>query len=72
MFCNFCIFQGSWRFEGNQYPSIPELVIQQYQSNLPVTNKSQAILSTPIVREDWEINNDDIEQAEKIDNVSVE
>ena len=42
----------------------------QHDSNQPVTNKSQAILKTAIVKKPWELNNDDIETCEKIGNVS--
>lgn len=45
--------------------------MNQLRSNLAVTKKSQAVISRPIVREDWELNNDDIELGEKIDNVSI-
>ena len=33
----------------------------QFQSGLPVTSRSGAILKTTVVREKWELNNDDIE-----------
>ncbi|XP_053387747.1 tyrosine-protein kinase Fer-like isoform X1 [Mercenaria mercenaria] len=60
--------EGGWRFEGNTYPTIPELVNHQYQSGQPVTNKSGTILSKPILRESWELNNDDIALETKIGN----
>ena len=62
-------FQGNWRFEGESRGTIPELIAVQHDSNQPVTNKSQAILKTAIVKETWELNNDDIETCEKIGNV---
>ena len=61
--------QGNWRFEGESRGTIPELIAVQHDSNQPVTNKSQAILKTAIVKETWELNNDDIETCEKIGNV---
>ena len=61
--------QGGWRFEGPCYPTIPELVRHQWQSGEPVTNKSQTILANPIVRESWELNNDDVVLETKIGNV---
>ena len=39
----------------------------QFQSGLPVTSRSGAILKTTVVREKWELNNDDIELV--IDNI---
>ena len=63
--------QGSWRFEGDSFPSIQELIITQHESNQPVTKKSSAVLKTPIFREEWELNNDDIETSQKIGNVSI-
>lgn len=60
--------EGGWRFEGPCCPTIPELVRHQYQSGEPVTNKSQTILSNPIVRESWELNNDDVVLETKIGN----
>ncbi|XP_060582980.1 tyrosine-protein kinase Fer-like [Ruditapes philippinarum] len=60
--------EGGWRFEGSTYPTIPELVNHQYHSGQPVTNKSGTILSKPILRESWELNNDDIVLETKIGN----
>lgn len=62
--------QGGWRLEGSTYPTIQELIIQQHKSNTAVTNKSQAILTNPVMRETWQIKNDDIKLEEKIGNVS--
>ncbi|KAH3786829.1 hypothetical protein DPMN_164941 [Dreissena polymorpha] len=59
---------NGWRFEGDGYPTIPELVNHQYASRKPVTNKSGTILSNPIRRESWELNNDDILLDTKIGN----
>ncbi|XP_052237423.1 tyrosine-protein kinase Fer-like isoform X2 [Dreissena polymorpha] len=59
---------NGWRFEGDVYPTIPELVNNQYASRKPVTNKSGTILSNPIRRESWELNNDDILLDTKIGN----
>ncbi|XP_063846963.1 LOW QUALITY PROTEIN: tyrosine-protein kinase Fer-like [Scylla paramamosain] len=58
--------EGHYRFEGPAFPTIQELILYQHQCGLPVTNKSGAILRTPIFRERWELNNDDVELREKI------
>ncbi|XP_013097557.2 tyrosine-protein kinase Fer isoform X1 [Stomoxys calcitrans] len=57
---------GHFRFEGPPFPSIQELILHQYRSELPVTVKSGAILRTPICREIWELSNDDVVLCEKI------
>ncbi|XP_067942710.1 tyrosine-protein kinase Fer-like isoform X2 [Watersipora subatra] len=57
---------GGWRLEGNIYSTIQELIIQQHKSNTAVTNKSQAILKAPVMREIWQIKNDDISLEDKI------
>ncbi|KAK3790566.1 hypothetical protein RRG08_010613 [Elysia crispata] len=54
-----------WHFEGQAYPTIQELVKRQFDSRMPVTTKSGAILKRPILRE-WELLNDDIELKMKI------
>ncbi|XP_048251594.1 tyrosine-protein kinase Fer-like [Haliotis rufescens] len=59
---------GAWKFEGMSHPTIPELIFQQHCSGEPVTTKSQAILQTPILREEWELMNDDISLEMKIGN----
>lgn len=33
---------------------------------MPVTNRSGAIITKPVKRENWELNNDDVELIEKI------
>ncbi|XP_008551388.1 tyrosine-protein kinase Fer isoform X1 [Microplitis demolitor] len=58
--------EGHFRFEGPTFPTIPELIKHQWQSGLPVTSRSGAILKTPIPRERWELNNDDVILIEKI------
>ncbi|VDI62338.1 tyrosine-protein kinase Fer [Mytilus galloprovincialis] len=60
--------EGGWRFEGDSYPTIPELVTVQYKSGTIVTAKSQCILSNPIIKELWQLNNDDIALEMKIGN----
>ncbi|XP_067617597.1 tyrosine-protein kinase Fer isoform X2 [Eurosta solidaginis] len=57
---------GHFRFEGPPFPSIQELIMHQYQSELPVTVKSGAILRRAIYRERWELSNDDVVLLEKI------
>lgn len=61
---------GHFRFEGPPFPSIQELILHQYQSELPVTVKSGAILRRSICREIWELSNDDVVLCEKIGRVS--
>ncbi|KAJ8675221.1 hypothetical protein QAD02_011007 [Eretmocerus hayati] len=58
--------EGHFRFEGPTFPSIQELITHQLKSGLPVTSRSGAILKTPILRERWELNNDDVQLLEKI------
>ncbi|KAL6437643.1 hypothetical protein ACFW04_004210 [Cataglyphis niger] len=58
--------EGHYRFEGPTFPSIQELIRHQWLSGLPVTSRSGAILKTPILRERWELNNDDVILLEKI------
>ncbi|XP_014487740.1 PREDICTED: tyrosine-protein kinase Fps85D isoform X2 [Dinoponera quadriceps] len=58
--------EGHYRFEGPTFPSIQELIRHQWLSSLPVTSRSGAILKTPILRERWELNNDDVILLEKI------
>ncbi|KAH8272632.1 hypothetical protein KR044_001980, partial [Drosophila immigrans] len=57
---------GHFRFEGPPFPSIQELIMHQYHSELPVTVKSGAILRRPVCRECWELSNDDVVLLEKI------
>ncbi|XP_015590030.1 tyrosine-protein kinase Fer isoform X2 [Cephus cinctus] len=58
--------EGHYRFEGPTFPSIQELIMHQWQSGLPVTSRSGAILKSPILRERWELNNDDVILLDKI------
>lgn len=58
--------EGLYRFEGPSFPTIQELILYQHKSGLPVTNKSGAILKSAILRERWELNNDDVELLTKI------
>ncbi|KAH8358605.1 hypothetical protein KR093_001230 [Drosophila rubida] len=57
---------GHFRFEGPPFPSIQELIMHQYHSELPVTVKSGAVLRRPVCRECWELSNDDVVLLEKI------
>jgi len=66
------LLQGNWRLEGENYATIQELIINQHRSGQPVTNKSQAILRNAIVKENWELKNDDILLGDKIGNVSFD
>ena len=63
--------QGNWRFEGDSFPTIAELVTQQENCGEPVTKKSQAVLRRAITREQWELNNDEVALGIKIGNVST-
>lgn len=58
--------EGHYRFEGPAFPSIRDLILYQYNSGLPVTQRSGAILYKPIPRERWELNNDDVMLLDKI------
>lgn len=58
-----------YRFEGPAFPSIQELILHQYQSELPVTGRSGAILKKPVPRERWELSNDDVILQDKIGKV---
>ncbi|XP_068087145.1 tyrosine-protein kinase Fer isoform X4 [Anabrus simplex] len=58
--------EGHYRFEGPAFPTIQELILHQYQSGLPVTSRSGAVLRKPILRERWELNNDDVILLDKI------
>lgn len=62
--------QNGWRFEGRSFPTISELVNHQHLSGEPVTTKSQTILKNAILREQWQLRNDDIALEQKIGNVS--
>lgn len=63
--------EGHYRFEGPAFPSIQELILHQYQSELPVTGRSGAILKKFIPRETWELSNDDVIPLEKIGRVHL-
>ncbi|KAH9368919.1 hypothetical protein HPB48_007087 [Haemaphysalis longicornis] len=52
--------------KGPAFGTVQELIVYQHHLGLPVTSKSGAILQTPIFRERWELNNDDVELVEKI------
>jgi len=58
--------EGLFRFEGPAFGTVQELIIHQFQSGLPVTSRSGAVLKMPVVREKWELNNDDVELVDKI------
>lgn len=58
--------EGHYRFEGPAFPSIQELILHQYQSELPVTSRSGAVLKKPVLRERWELSNDDVILLDKI------
>ena len=58
--------EGLFRFEGHAFATVQQLIIHQFQSGNSVTSRSGAVLKTPILREKWELNNDDVELLEKI------
>ena len=58
--------EGLFRFEGPAFATVQQLIIHQFQSGNSVTSRSGAVLKTPILREKWELNNDDVELLEKI------
>lgn len=62
--------EGLFRFEGPAFPSIQELIMHQHLSELPVTSRSGAVLKKPVLRERWELSNDDVFLIDKIGRVS--
>ena len=58
--------EGLFRFEGPGFTTVQELIMHQFHSGLAVTSRSGTILKTPIAREEWELNNDDVQLVEKI------
>uniref|UniRef100_U5EPN0 Tyrosine-protein kinase n=1 Tax=Corethrella appendiculata TaxID=1370023 RepID=U5EPN0_9DIPT len=58
--------EGHYRFEGPAFPSIQELILHQYQSEMAVTGRSGAVLRKPVLRERWELSNDDVILLDKI------
>ena len=58
--------EGLFRFEGPGFSTVQELIMHQFHSGLAVTSRSGTILKTPIAREEWELNNDDVQLVEKI------
>lgn len=60
--------EGGWRFEGPSFPTIHELVNYQHKVGTDVTSKSRAILKKRILREQWQLKNDDIALEMKIGN----
>lgn len=58
--------EGHFRFEGPFFGSIQELIMHQHLSEAPVTGRSGAVLKTPVLRERWELSNDDVILHDKI------
>jgi len=50
-------------------PTVKELVDHYIGVQMPVTNRSGAVIKKPIKRENWELNNDDVQLIEKIGRV---
>lgn len=61
--------EGLFRFEGPAFPSIQELILHQNLSETPVTSRSGAVLKKPVLRERWELSNDDVILLDKIGRV---
>ncbi|CAG7823667.1 unnamed protein product [Allacma fusca] len=57
---------GQFRFEGPIFPSVKELMNHYIKNKEPITNRSGALVKKPVKRENWELNNDDVELIEKI------
>lgn len=58
--------EGHYRFEGAAFPSVAELIAWQRTSGVPVTARSGALLRRAVPRENWELNNDDVQLIDKI------
>ncbi|XP_060801960.1 tyrosine-protein kinase Fer isoform X3 [Amyelois transitella] len=58
--------EGHYRFEGAAFPSVAELIAWQRTSEVPVTARSGALLRRAVPRENWELNNDDVQLLDKI------
>lgn len=58
--------EGHYRFEGAAFPSVAELIAWQRASGVPVTARSGALLRRAVPRENWELNNDDVQLLDKI------
>ncbi|XP_052748522.1 tyrosine-protein kinase Fer isoform X1 [Galleria mellonella] len=58
--------EGHYRFEGAAFPSVAELIAWQRTSGVPVTARSGALLRRAVPRENWELNNDDVQLLDKI------
>ncbi|KAJ0177696.1 hypothetical protein K1T71_006569 [Dendrolimus kikuchii] len=61
--------EGHYRFEGAAFPSVAELIAWQRASGVPVTARSGALLRRAVPRENWELNNDDVQLLDKIGRV---
>ncbi|XP_021957925.1 tyrosine-protein kinase Fer [Folsomia candida] len=57
---------GQFRFEGPLFPTVKELIDHYIGVKMPVTNRSGTVIKKPVKRENWELNNDDVELIEKI------
>ncbi|KAF8561720.1 hypothetical protein P879_08188, partial [Paragonimus westermani] len=55
-----------WFLEDGKFPTIRELLEYHMLSQTPVTAKSGACLTTPIMRPDWELDNKDVQLLQKI------
>ena len=61
--------QGGWKLERSSYVSVQQMVASLRLGAEPVTQKSGAILKTPVPRPDWMLSNDDVELQLKIGSV---
>ncbi|XP_078579951.1 tyrosine-protein kinase Fer-like isoform X2 [Branchiostoma floridae x Branchiostoma japonicum] len=58
--------EGQFRFEGQAFPTINQLITHQWQSRQPVTKKSGTILANPVQKDKWELSHDDVIIGEKL------
>ena len=56
--------------EGSTFNSVQDVIREVHNSGEPVTRKSQAILKRAILRESWELSNDEIVLGRKLGIVS--
>lgn len=68
--CHVFFQKQGWRVGGTYFPSIQKL-IHHHASGAPITTKSQPVLlKYPVLRENWQLSNDQIKLENKIGNVS--
>ncbi|XP_042328571.1 tyrosine-protein kinase Fes/Fps isoform X2 [Sceloporus undulatus] len=55
-----------YRLEGNDFPSIPLLIDHFLKTKQPITKKSGIILGTPVVKDKWVLDHEDVLLGERI------